>query len=204
MENRADSGDTSRARERFIEIAGQEEIRFDSSNLQRAAQVISELAMDRENGTLAGLEREHHLESRVLRGAVPVSLEDSTNLLPVQEDHPFQLPTRWCPGGTPKYLDVLMKSGRTPWAVELKVSETFHVRYYRHAICQVVLYREFIRHATSFSQWFERHGLDPKQCKAAVAFPKPGLLNGNAQVGLDDINWLASLFQVEVITLDDA
>ncbi len=122
----------------------------------------------------------------------------------VQEDHAFQLPTRWLPGGTPKFLDVLMRLGTTPWAVELKVSDNFHVRYYRHAICQVILYREFIRHATSFFPWFEQHGLDPTQCRAAVAFPKPGDLNGAAETGLDDIKWLAGLFQVELIVLNGA
>jgi hypothetical protein len=88
--------------------------------------------------------------------------------------------------------------------VELKVKGPFHVRYYRQAICQVVLYREFIRHAKSFFPWFERHGLDPTQCRAAVAFPKPGCLNRTAEVGFDDIKWLADLFRVEVVVLKDA
>ena len=195
-------GAIGQARQHFTELAGQEEIRFNVDNLSDVAKIIKALAKDRQTGVLAHLDPEHHLESRILRGVVPVRLQDSTELEMVQKDHSFQLPTRWHPGGVPKYLDVLMRSGKTPWAVELKVAESFHVRYYRHAICQAVLYREFIRHATSFFPWFERHGLDPTQCRAAIAFPKPSRLNQTAEVGLADIQWLADLFQVKVITLD--
>jgi hypothetical protein len=192
----------STARKRFVELNSQVRIDFDASNTSEAGNAIKALVKDREAGGLARLGVERHLESRILRGAIPVRLHNSTDLTMVDEDHAFQLPSRRHPGGVASYLDVLMKSGNAPWAVEVKAAEAFDTRLYRHAICQVVLHREFIRHARSFYPWYEKHGLDPKQCQAAVVFPKPICLNKTAEVGFDDIKWLADLFQVEVIALD--
>ncbi len=44
--------------------------------------------------------------------------------------------------------------------------------YYRHAVGQAVLYRHFIRTATSLKPWFDRHQLDQTTCQAAVIVPE--------------------------------
>ena len=106
-------------------------------------------------------------------------------------------PTLWSHthGARARYVDVLMRSNDIPWVVELKVNSGGKGKYYRHAIAQVVLYREFIRTATWIHPWFEDQGLDPQKCQAVVAFPTEG----------EDprrLRALASLFEVNVTTLE--
>lgn len=94
-----------------------------------------------------------------------------------------------------------MRSGEVPWAVELKVPSGGQGQYYRHAIKQAVLYREFIRSAKQLHPWFERRGLDATRCSAAVVLPFHG---PKAEHNSREISWLASLFDVHVATSTEA
>jgi hypothetical protein len=122
-------------------------------------------------------QNEHALESRVLRGACPVRVQ--SGLLQLLQPDPVtnwgsQFPTRWghTSGNAARYLDGLMRDGRVPWAVEMKVRGSAGVgRYYRHAVGQAVLYRHFIRSAIALDPWFVEHGLDRAACRAAVVVP---------------------------------
>jgi hypothetical protein len=130
---------------------------------------------------------EHALESRILRGRVPITTADGTQLTLL---HPpphvdarsgddlvnwgSQFPTRWgrtkAPGA--RYLDALLRDGSTPWALEIKVDGGGGVgQYYRHAVAQAVLYRQFIRTAEPLKPWFDRYDLDQRTCRAAVVIP---------------------------------
>src|SRR4051812_39222574 len=72
-----------------------------------------------------------------------------------------------------RYLDALLRDGSTPWALELKTEGSTGVGYYyRHAVTQAVLYREFIRRASYLSPWFEQFGLNHTACRAAVVVPE--------------------------------
>lgn len=127
----------------------------------------------------SGRHNEHALESRVLRGLVPVRTSSGELDLLRGENGTrvtwgSQFPTRW--GRTTargaRYLDALLRDGETPWALELKVEGSQSVGYYyRHAVAQAVLYRHFIRSATHLAPWFERLGLDHTACRAAVVVP---------------------------------
>ncbi|MFD0205474.1 MULTISPECIES: hypothetical protein [Saccharothrix] len=71
-----------------------------------------------------------------------------------------------------RYLDALMRQGKVPWAVEMKVRGARGVGgYYRHAVGQAVLYRHWIRSATALDPWFTRQGLDRTAARAAVVVP---------------------------------
>jgi len=73
-------------------------------------------------------------------------------------------------GGT-KILDALMRLGDTPYVVELKETSGSRLgQYYRHAITQAVLYREFVRRAEKIHSWFINKKLDPYKTRAVVAF----------------------------------
>src|SRR4051794_35441069 len=79
---------------------------------------------------------------------------------------------KWGPGGKARYLDALLRDGSTPWAIEMKVQGGAGVgQYYRHAVAQAVLYREFIRRAEPLHPWFEKRGLVATDCRAAVVVP---------------------------------
>lgn len=156
----------------FRSTAGTGSIVCTTETLDRAIEVLCRLSHSRRCGALSTIYREHHLESRVLREDVPVFVGDQ-KVTPVfvGERLPFQFPTLWSPHGKPRFVDALMKTGSTPWVVELKVPGS-EGQYYRHGITQAVLYREFIRRAVAFDPWFKAQGLDRTACQAAVAFPR--------------------------------
>lgn len=142
---------------------------------------------------------EHALESRILRGAVRVPRPGSSSLLsPIKIDPVVawgsQFPTRWGPrDGAGRYLDALLRDGRTPWALEIKVASGGTAQYYRHAVHQAVLYRHFIRTATPLHAWFDFHDLDQKNCEAAVVIPAD---DDNAK-----LESIAKCFGIHVITV---
>lgn len=123
-------------------------------------------------------QNEHALESRILRGACPLTTNQGDELQLLEADPVInwgsQFPTRWgrVKGNSARYLDGLMKHGDTPWALEMKVAGGGGVgRYYRHAVGQAVLYRHFIRSAEPLHFWFEKYEVDPRGCRAAVVVP---------------------------------
>jgi len=154
----------------------------------------------------AGLEHgqpEHALESRVLRGAVPVTA-DGTILAPAFDDplvsRGSQFPTLWGRGGPAHYLDALLRCGRVPWAVELKVPRGGGAgAYYRHGVAQAVLYRHFIRSATPVHAWFAKASMDAAACRACLAVPR-ALPAATAQMRA--LRMLADKFDVSVAEID--
>lgn len=81
-----------------------------------------------------------------------------------------------------------MHVGNVPWIVELKVNTQGQGQYYRHAVGQAVLYREFIRNAQSLWPWFRERS--------------PSLDATPARRLLADVETLGQLFDVDVITVD--
>lgn len=181
------NGRRSTKRKAWVTVAGEEPVRVTSETATDAGRLIGQFARrflgERVDGARRPKQDEHALESRVLRGLVSLDLDDGSRLqLLTGTADPHvnwgsQFPTRW---GLPKassarYLDALLRAGRTPWAVEIKVDGGGGTgKYYRHAVAQAVLYREFIRQATPLAPWFERHGLDQRECRAAVVVPEFG------------------------------
>ena len=94
-----------------------------------------------------------------------------------------------------------MRSGPTPWVVELKAATGGQGQYYRHAVGQAVLYREFIRKASNLHPWFQSHGLEATECQAVVAFPE--LRGRDRDRLLSDIQWLGDLFDIAVVPLSN-
>ena len=113
-----------------------------------------------------------------------------------------QFPTRWGPRtGAARYLDGLLRDGSAPWAIEMKVRGGQGVgQYYRHAIHQAVLYRQFIRTATPLAPWFERQGLVQADCQAAVVTPEG---QGRVAEQINRARQVAEAFGVELITVED-
>ncbi|HUT56904.1 MAG TPA: hypothetical protein VNA25_03400 [Phycisphaerae bacterium] len=195
-------GDESKARRRFRELARAPKVIYKAGQLQEAARFVKLLAEDRKSGSLRNVEREHHLESRILRQAIRVGIEGIGSVDPVipQDRLPFQFPTLWSFADSPRLIDVLGRVGKTPWVLELKeFGSKGRGQYYRYGIAQAVLYRHFIRTAKDLHFWFEDYGLEPKDCQAAVAFPR---LHGDAAQRLrDEHTSVARMFGIQIVEL---
>ncbi|QXG76719.1 hypothetical protein KUM42_03980 [Modestobacter sp. L9-4] len=188
---------------------GRLDITDDDSSVARAAGAINAFA-DAWDGEVpaTGKHNEHVLESRILRGIVPVrTSEGALTLLRSPEEQRVswgsQFPTRWglTKSNSGRYLDVLLRDGRTPWALELKVDGSAGVAgYYRHGVKQAVLYRHFIRHATYLAPWFERFGLDHAACRAAVVVPE---FQPDQERWRDRLQRVCDAFDVELITVPE-
>ena len=72
-------------------------------------------------------------------------------------------------------------------------------QYNRHALTQVVLYREYLKSARHLHFWFEKQGLDMARLHAAVAFPRQYNWRKKDLAG---VLALAKEFDVEIIELD--
>ncbi len=150
---------------------------------------------------------EHMLESAVLRGAIQVQPNaQGPTLKPLfaPSQVPFQFPTLYAHGGSARYVDALMRDCDTLWALELKVPTGGEGQYYRHALTQAVLYREFIRNAVAFHPWFQgldqgQPALQPKFCQAAVVFPK---LKSDRKTLLPMLQKTALHLGVRIVELD--
>lgn len=162
-------------------------------SINRAATVLREFAnawlpQVQPGGGAEPKQDEHALESRILRGLVPIRTSDGARLTllrpppHVHADGPdgvvnwgSQFPTRWgrTNASSARYLDALLRDGSRPWALEIKVEGSAGVgQYYRHAVVQAVLYRQFIRTATPLKEWFDRYELNQADCGAAVVVPE--------------------------------
>ena len=73
-------------------------------------------------------------------------------------------------------------------------------QYYRHAVAQAVLYREFIRKAEPLHPWFKARGLDRRGCQAAVVVPR--LTNPRHEQWRDHVTGLCEAFEVEFVEVD--
>ncbi|MEJ2727758.1 MAG: hypothetical protein P8185_04460 [Deltaproteobacteria bacterium] len=189
-------------REVFLEIADGKEGPFDEGRLNEIAAIIKRLAVSRKNGRLRTSQREHLLESMVLRKKIFISSEKG-NLIPICKAYPFQFPALWSPNGPARFIDVIMHIEETPYVVELKEpAGSSPGQGYRHAITQAVLYREFIKNATELHPWFFEKNIDPLSCQAAVAFPKMQTIPKH-QMLLKYHKDVAKAFGIEVIEIED-
>ena len=75
-----------------------------------------------------------------------------------------------------KYLDAMVRDGRTPIAVELKAKPEWQLAYYRESFVQAVLYRHFIQKTPSLDPWFKLADLDRCAVRAVIAFPIPPVM----------------------------
>lgn len=107
----------------------------------------------------------------------------------------------WGRGGRAHYLDVLLRRGREPWAVELKVLGGGGAgAYYRHGVAQAVLHRHFIRSATPVHTWFADAGMDAAACRVCLAVPCA--LSPRANDRMQKLRTLAGQLDVSVAEID--
>jgi hypothetical protein len=197
-----DSGSSNAHLARWVAVAGSAPILLDQTeeSIAAAAAVLQEFAtLPEPTGATDGLQDEHALESRILRGAVRLVTPDGS-ALELTRPHEViswgsQFPTRWgVRTNAARYLDGMLQVGGTPWAVEMKVVVSGGERYFRHAVHQAVLYRDFIRGARPLSDWFDRFKLDQTSCRAAVVVPE-----GMSAAAEERLRTVASAFDVAVI-----
>jgi hypothetical protein len=154
------------------------------------------------DGTTRIRQNEHALESRILRGHTRLRTSSNRMLELISGQHPVvnwgsQFPTKWGRQGAARYLDAILRDGRTPWAIEMKVAGSAGVgQYYRHAIAQAVLYREFIKRATPLHWWFDAKNLTADYCEGAVVVPE---LTGANAVWRDGLQRLCRTFDIDLI-----
>ncbi|CAB4922579.1 unannotated protein [freshwater metagenome] len=198
-------GDRSLQRRTWIESTGHSEP-FQTGDVEVAAKAIASFAKSWQAlGQTRADHDEHALESRILRGATPIDVGGKPLSLIQQDDGVVnwgsQFPTKWGPGGKARYLDALLRDGSTPWAVEMKVQGGAGVgQYYRHAVAQAVLYREFIRRAFVLHPWFEMRGLDATRCQGAVVVPR--LTNPRHAHWRARVTDLCAAFEVTFVEVD--
>jgi hypothetical protein len=198
-------GNRSSQRRAWVEATGHDEP-LTTDDVNGAAQTITSFATSwHAPGQTRAEQDEHALESRILRGATPIHVDNEPLALIRKDDGVVnwgsQFPTKWGPGGKARYLDALLRNGSTPWAVEMKVEGGAGVgQYYRHAVAQAVLYREFIRRATPLHPWFDAQELDASRCQAAVVVPR--LMNPRHERWRDHVTRLCAAFEVAFVEVD--
>lgn len=198
-------GNRSSQRQAWVEATGHDDpLTTDDVNV--AVQTITAFATSwRALGQTRAEQDEHALESRILRGATPIHV-DGEPLALIRKDDGIvnwgsQFPTKWGAGGRARYLDALLRRESTPWAIEMKVEGAAGVgQYYRHAVAQAVLYREFIRRATPLHPWFDAQELDAPRCQAAVVVPR--LTNPRHERWRDHVTRLCDAFKVTFVEVD--
>lgn len=200
----------SKPRKRWIQVTGLKDplpLTDDQESRETAVRAILEFAADWFEAvrTAKPEQNEHALESRILRGAVTLNI-DGTRLDLVQDDPHVnwgsQFPTKWGPEGRARYLDAVLRDGQIPWAIEMKIRGSGGVsQYYRHAVAQAVLYREFIKAAKDLYFWFERFGMDPLQCRGAVVVP---VMTPSEQNWREQLQNLCYLFDISLNEVDPA
>jgi hypothetical protein len=159
----------------FVSIAGGPSIETES--IDTVIDVVSKLAKHWRTKPGGHGQPEHALEAAILRGDAEVTTLNGVALGRVDVTphvlRAAQFPCLWStdPGARARYLDVVMRTGSTPWAAELKIPSGGGGRQYRHAITQTVLYAAFIRGATPVHGWFSSRGLDAAACRPAIVVP---------------------------------
>jgi hypothetical protein len=193
------NGAKSRARKMFLGELNRSFSDAIPDNLGAQADLIRSLADAREAAAGGGAYDEHFVESRVLRKALPVELK-GVALDPVFSEFPCQFPTMWeTRKRQARYVDAFMRQGDVPYVVELKIGNTVNGQYFRDAITQVALYREFLKQATPLHGWLKTaFGLDASCCEAVVAFPVDLDAKRDQVAALDEV---AAYFGVHVVGL---
>ena len=194
-------------------LQGMAEVRFavepreDEVTVTEAGAIVEGLVASRRSGALRRFEPEHALEARILAGETRVEVGGRI-LRPLRGVG--QLPTLWSdePRERAKPLDVLLweaparpSEAGTLWVLEIKDSGLGRGSYYRHAVGQVVLYREFLRQAEQLWPLFhsESRPLNPASCEGAIAFPRDA--RDDWPDLRADVEYVAELFGVRVVEL---
>lgn len=197
-------GNQSAERKTWLEVHPHGRLDFNEKTLDLAAAKVQSFAQ-KWHAKVGDKATEHALESRILRGDVPVVVERrSLGLIKADPGVNWgsQFPTKWGPGGRARYLDALLRDPGeqdVPWAVEMKVGLGGEGQYYRHAVAQAVLYRYFIRNATGLRFWFDHYDLDATKCKAVVVVPEFKTAHWESR-----LTRLCDLFGVRLATVPDA
>jgi hypothetical protein len=153
-------------------------------------------------------EPEHALESAILRGAMAVEVGglklESIGAPDSSVARGSQIPTLWAPGTKPRYLDALLRDGRVPWAVEMKVNAGGgYGAYLRHAIGQAVLYRRYLRTTAALGPWFESLQLEQRAIRALVVYPRPSHhVRAKIARRISNLLLTAAAFDVQVAMVD--
>lgn len=197
-------GRQSAERKTWLEVHPHGQLDFGEHGLGTAAAKVQAFA-EAWHAKVGGKANEHALESRILRGDVPVVV-NGRRLELIKPDRGVnwgsQFPTKWGPGGRARYLDALLRDPGeqdVPWAVEMKVGLGGEGQYYRHAVAQAVLYRHFIRNATDLNFWFEHYDLDATKCQAVVVVPEFKTARWESRLAR-----LCDLFGVSLVTVPEA
>ena len=196
-------GNEGRARLRFAQLAGASERVYGRDELEAAINLLRDLAKDRGTGDLLKVEREHHMESRILRENLAVGIKGlgQVEALIPKNGIPFQFPARWSPADSPRFIDIVGRIGDIPWLLELK--ESGQGQGYRHAIVQAVLYRHFIRSAQDLHFWFKSKPYEPDPCKCEAAVVFPELRGPSASTLREAHEAVARMFGVQVVELPE-
>ena len=177
------------------------QLKFQKEELEIAAKIIKELASkrkgqaDRNMALYSAGGGEHRIESKLIKNKIP---NTDIALCPLWDKLPFQFPAIWHRYKDVRHIDYLMRQDEVPWVIEIK-DKVSQGEYYRHAIGQVVLYREFLLNATVFRSYFEGMKIDLSKCKAAIVVPE--LTGDNVEKLESHIEYLRDLFEVEVFQL---
>lgn len=201
----------SASRQAWIKFTGHDTavpVQDDPASIDNAAAIISGFASQWHQPAThkAGSQNEHALESRILRGAIPIEVDGTTLDLIRPNDGVVnwgsQFPTKWGHGGSARYLDALLRDGEVPWAIEMKIAGSAGLsQYYRHGVAQAVLYREFIKGAKDLHFLFDAQGLDAQACRGAVVVPTIGAKQAKWR---DRLATLCDGFDVSFIEVDPA
>jgi len=164
------------ARQRFRQIIGEAKVSLAPQDVEQASNIFQKLADERQNpdSPLASMAPANRLEAQILNGSRTIHV-DSGPLQPVQGATSFHLPTLWSPEAPHHNLDLLLRQGNVPWAVEVDVPFGGLAKTVRRAMRDAVLHRFFIQNAEALFPFFEHIGLNPASCVAAVAIPAPDL-----------------------------
>ncbi len=192
-------GETEKARARGRAFGSQE-----LPDLATAVEAFAQLRRD--PASPQGRRKlEHLVESGVWAGSVVLKPRNHASpLVPVvgTPAPPLQMPALFSPRGNARFIDAVLDDGDVPWCVELKVATGGQGEYYRHALTQAVLYREFLRSAVPMHAWLLGIGpaLSPSRARAAVAFPR--MVGRGAEARTNQLRDTARACGVEVIEIE--
>ena len=171
------TGKTGPERTIWLQVSPAGQFPFETATVTEAAAKVREFAA-RWREMAGGEQNEHVLESRILRGAVKVPIDGRPLELIRDDDGTVnwgsQFPTKWGPGRAGPLSRRPPQRPRRPNSLGYRDEgpACSEGQYYRHAVAQAVLYRDFIRKATALHLWFDHYDLDATLCRAAVVVPE--------------------------------
>ena len=176
------AGHVSPTRGKWLGVNPSRRFAFDESTLDSATRLLQSLitSFESSDGALDHGQPEHALESRVLRGLVPVRTDGSTLDVWLEDglvSRGSQFPTLWTERGRPKYLDALLQTrlyalgGRAEGAQERRVRVVLPAR------------------TCSGSALSTLH--PGARCRSTLGLPSKALCRSNAACrrGISEVHW---------------